>query len=424
MLERVRDVMRAAGAAWRGERKGLPVAGRRELCTLGGLLPGSRFDYVREAGDPRDNGAVAVCLGWIGDNFPEPRLMVERAAGEGPPVPVAGHALPRLVEDPNPYYDGDALLAATAMSYSAFGNAYWLKVRDRAGRVRELWFLPHEQVRPAWPEDGSEFLSHYVYRVEGREFSLPRRDVVHFRFGFDPRNPRLGLSRLWPVLREVVTDNQASTLMAALLRNMGIPGLLVTPTSEDAELDDGQAETLKRLVAQMTTGENAGRAIVPGVRVKVERLGLTPEELVFEKIRQLPEARICAALRIPAMVVGLSVGEHQRTYANLAVARRSAYEDCLVPMQRRFAAALNRQLLPELGDASRERVSWDYSRVAALQDDRTELFQQNTLGVQGGWMSRNEARVRVGLPRRPIRSSPRRHRDTEKSRGGTTGGGS
>lgn len=370
---------------------------RRWSPFMAGLLPGARMDYERLAGDPTHNSAVAICLGWIGDNFPEPRLVIEKRAAAGPVEQLYEHAALSLVENPNPYYDGDALLAATAMSYAGHGNAYWYKARNAAGRVAELWFVPHWRVRPVWPEDGSEFISGYVYTVDGHETPWRREDVVHFRFGMDGRNQRLGQSRLWPVLREVVTDNEAATLMAALLRNMGILGVLISPASADVEIDDADAEAMRAQYRDRHTGESGGMPFISSAPLKVDRLGLTPEELALDKLRNVPESRICAALRLSGMVVGLNVGDTQRTFSNYAQARRAAYEDCLGPMHRRIARTLSRELLPELGGKPGERIGWDYTQVIALQDDRMEVYRQSTMAVRGGWMQVNEARRRAGL---------------------------
>lgn len=89
-----------------------------------GLLPGASFDYEAAAGNPTENSAVSICLGWIGDNFPEARMVIERTGTAGPPEVRYEHLLLSLISNPNPSYDGDALLSATAMPYAAFGNAY------------------------------------------------------------------------------------------------------------------------------------------------------------------------------------------------------------------------------------------------------------------------------------------------------------
>lgn len=374
-----------------------------------GSLPGSSYDVVSEAGDLRMNGAVAICLGWIAQNFPEPELQVVRGWRDGVPEPVFGHLLTELIRAPNPHYDGDALLAATAAEYAAHGNAYWVKCRDAAGVVRELWWVPNWMIRPCWPADGSAFISHYVYRVDGREVALPPRDVVHFRFGVDPLNPRVGISPLRPVLREVVSDNQASIYTAALLRNMGIPSVLITGADGASQLTRDDKEALEMQLAALFRGEGAGRALIPDARLRVEKLTLTPDELALEKITMRPEARICGALRLPAQVVGLSVGERTRTFRNYETARRAAYEDCLMPLWRRVAATLDRFLLPELGDPRREKTVWDTTRIAALREDATETYRRNSLAVAGGWMKVSEARARAGLSEDPGQDIYLRH---------------
>src|SRR5262249_7081498 len=123
-----------------------------------GVLPGSPVDYEVLAGDVLRDSLVSNCAGWIADNITEPSLCVY---GRGPtgdlPEPDLAHPLVELIRNPNPHYDGDALWQATAISYAAHGNAYWVKVRSDAGRgaVRELWWVPHWTITPRWsrPEE-------------------------------------------------------------------------------------------------------------------------------------------------------------------------------------------------------------------------------------------------------------------------------
>ena len=368
---------------------------------LYGTLPGSRVDYEREAGPPWLNSAVSICLSWIADNFPEPDLQVVRRRPDGIAEPAAGHPLLDLLERPNPYHDGDALWTATLLSYVVDGNAYWIKSRSAGGTVRSLWYAPHWLVRPAWPADGSEFISHYVYSVGGREVRYGREDVVHFRYGLDPENPRLGLSRVKPVLREVFTDNEAATYTAALLKNAGVPSVILSPADAQVTVKEPQRQAIKELWKEGTTGDRRGEPLVPSVAVKVDQLSWSPEQLRLEKIRQVPEARICGALRISPMAVDLDVGLERSTYSNKQDARRAAYHDCLIPLQKRMARCLTHSLLPDLRLDPTEQVAWDYSRVAALGEDRAQLFARLSQGYRSGWLKRSDARSAAGLPVSP-----------------------
>ncbi len=225
--------------------------------------------------------------------------------------------------------------------------------------------------------------------------------MVHFRTGIDPDDPRLGISPLRPILREIVTDNEASGFMAALLRNMGVPTVLISPANEQDSIGTETARRIREEFGDGTAGENAGTAFVPGFPLKVETLSLTPEAMRLERFRFNPEARIAGALRVPPMVVGLSVGDITRTYSNYGQARKAAYEDCLMPLGRQMAKAAGKRLLPEFDGEPGEWLGWDYSQVAALGEDQTEIYRRNNLAVLGGWMMRNEARERAGLPRDP-----------------------
>jgi len=367
----------------------------------GRTLPGAGYDYEGLAGDPLENSAVAICVGWLMDNFPEPALTVTRPR-DGGREPLGSHALLDLVGRPNDYYDGDTLWAATAAVYALHGNAFWYKARSAGGEgpVRELWFLDPYCMRPWRAPKEPGLVTRWVWQRGDSEQTFAREDVIQFRCGFDRDEPALGMSRWGVQAREIVSDNESSTFTAALLRNGGAGSVLISPRDRDTVVSPDQVESLREQFQSRVTGEGRGKPIIAGVGVSVEPVGFSPEQLALDRIRRVPEARICAALRLPAMVVGLTVGEEQRTYSNYREARRAAYEDCLQPMQRRFARTLDVQLLSELG-RSGERVGWDYSEVAALQDERMSVYRQSTLGVRGGWMRVNEARARAGLQRDP-----------------------
>src|SRR5205823_3635217 len=116
--------------------------------------------------------------------------------------------------------------------------------------------VPHWQIRPYRRNEG-EPIAGYLYRANGREYELATEDVVHFRFGLDDTQ-LLGISRLYPVLREVVSDNALSTYLCALLRNMGIPGVLITPADKDGYIPDEEARLLQEEWAERYAGERTG----------------------------------------------------------------------------------------------------------------------------------------------------------------------
>jgi HK97 family phage portal protein len=380
---------------WQGSLRGRPHY--RDGSGNAWLTSGNTgdFDYAASAGDPATNSAAALCLGWISDNFSEPRLEVVRQAEDGTWKPEPKHALPSLLDSPNPVDDADALWAATVTDYLGHGNAYWVKRRGRGGQVVELQWRPHWELRPE-SNDRFRLVTHYVHTVEGNETTLPVEDVIHFRYGKDPSNQRLGCSRLRWVLREVASDNEISLYIAAILHNMGIVGGMLCNADENVDLTVEDAQQIETRFNDKFRGAGRGRLFVPNFKATWHDIGRTPEEMAADKIGQRGEARICGALKVPAMVVGLNVGENTRTFSNYGEAREAAYEDCLIPLQRRFTSALTRFLLPDFGAAEGLRCRFNYEEVRVLQPDMDKESGRATREWQADGMTLNEYREKLG----------------------------
>lgn len=364
------------------------------------LLTGTRYDYRKAVGDGSDNSAVTACINWIVTTFPEAPLRVQRVATDGTKAPVVGHAMVELINAPNPYYDGELLIAATVADFNISGNAYWLKIRSGAGRPVELWWVPSSLIEPKWPEDGSAYLSHYEYKPGNRPIRIEPEDVIHFRFRLDPKNPRKGISRLHATLREVFADDEAANFAGALLRNMGVPGVVISPDG-DTQVDADTAEAIKVDFAARFGGDNRGMPGVFGAPMKVQVLSFSPEQMNLRELRRLPEERISAALGVPAIVAGLGAGLDRSIYNNFSEAREAVYEQNIIPTQRIFASALRRQLLPDFGDTRGLIVDHDYSEVRVLQEDRNALTERAARMLTGGIVTVHEARHLLGLTAGP-----------------------
>lgn len=364
-------------------------------------LPNTRFDYAKAVGDGRGSSLVMAVGLWLTRTFPEAPLRVQRRQGRrGERLESEwDHPMLALVRRPNPFYSGILLWFATLLDWLITGNAYWLKVRSKQGRVVQLWWVPSWMIRPDWPADGSVFISRYLYRPNGQDVPIPTTDVVHFRYGLDSQNMRLGLSPLASLLREIFTDDEAANYTASLLRNMGVPGVVITPGDKDSEVDEEGAQAIKEAFLQRFGGDRRGEPMVLSSPAKVTVLSFSPEQMQLREHRQLPEERVSAVLGIPAIVVGLGAGLARSTFANYAEAREAAYESNIIPTQRLFAEELATQLLPEFeADPSQVVVDFDTSPVRVLQDDRDKLFQRASLALSSGGITLAQYQEMLGLP--------------------------
>lgn len=370
---------------------------------LGGALPGSDTNWVKEAGDPSSNSVVAGCLRWIGDNLPEPQFCVQRTLRDGAVQCEPNHPLTAFLRRPNEEYDGDALMCATAFSYALSGNAFWVLDRDNLGRPARAWWIPHWSISPRWPANGGQFITDYLYRPSGSRgegISIPKKNVVHFRWGLDPYSAgRMGVNRTIPVYRSIATINEVDTFTHSLLKQMGIIPYVISPTGPDVLVDPQTKTGIKQWFQALFTRDGRGRPLVMDGPFKIEKLGSSPEDMALDRLPTRSELRICAAFGIPPVVVFVGAdlakgldngGQHEQ-------GRRAAYHDCIMPMTKRFAATLNYSLLPEFDARPSVRAAWDFSGVEALGDDQNALHERAREDYQKGILTRDEARACIGL---------------------------
>ena len=374
---------------------GRTASGRSPL-----FLPRTAIDYEREVGDGTKSDIVMAGVHWLMGAFPEAPVILNRLTSDGNPEPVLIHDFLALLKRPNPYYSGEQLWMGIEMSYTVEGNAYALIVPNNAGRPAQLWWVPHWMMEPEWDREGNEFLTHYVYSPPGhRPIRIEAEDVLHFRFGFDPNNPRKGLSPLRTVMRELFTDAEAANWTASLLRNGAVPSIMVMP-KENANIiqkDDDLKATKADLLASFT-GDRRGEPMAIGSPVDIAQFGYNPQEMDLASLRRIPETRAAAVLRLPPIVMGLLSGLEFATYANFREAERVAYRANLIPTYRNMAGTLHTQLLSRFEqNIDQFQVNFDVSRVEALQENADARAARWRGLFEGGVAELGEARAEVGL---------------------------
>ena len=205
-------------------------------------------------------------------------------------------------------------------------------------------------------------------------------------------------------LRSVATDNEINNFSASLLRNMGIPGVIISPAKDDVDpMTPAQTEEMTGMWRERFTGDNRGLPLIPSLPIKVDMVAFSPDQLALDKLARLTIPRICAAIGLDPLMLGLP--SDSKTYANVGEAREAAYEGMLIPFQNEVSSQLTLQLLsPSPGMAPDilrttpgDFFARDYSTVRVLQEDMDAQYKRLTAAVGGPWLRANEAREQVGL---------------------------
>ena len=353
--------------------------------------------YGTRVGDT--NSAVFACLQAIAVAIAEPPLRVfSTKAGDRNEL----HDTPLgdLLDRPNPHMTVSNLLAYLSNCLHIDGNAYWRKLRagnPETGNVVELWPISPTRITPVSVEGSGEFISYYRYYVRpGVHEDIPANNIVHFRLGLDDGDHRLGCAPLKRLAREVSSDEAATVYADRLLGNLAIPGLYASFDKEAPSLTQVQAEELKARLSALYGGNNVGSVGIGSPGMTIGQLGFSPEQMDLKVLHRVPEERIAAVLRVPAIVAGLGAGLDRSTYSNFAEAREAFTETTLIPLWGAVGDTLTMSLAPDFGKDRGVSVEFMIDDVRALQDDQNAKAVRLKTYVDAGILTKDEARAEIG----------------------------
>ena len=353
---------------------------------------------LEEIGDGSANSAVIACLNVLSTAFSEPMLQIVKMDELGNRDVNFKHPLFDLWRRPNPYMSSGLISHYIVLALNTVGDAFLYKNRNSKGEVVQLVPLMPSLVQVRGND--KELITHYEYFVHGsgNALDLPYDDVVHIRQGIDPNDHRRGHAPLKGVLREILGDEAAGQWSAALLHNMAVPGVVLSPRNDAmGGPTREEAEAISESYKQKFGGANRGQPMVLSGSMNVDVVSFSPDQMKLQELRRLPEERISAVLGVPAILAGLGAGLDSATYNNTSELREFFTEQKLIPLWKTVANELTHQLLlPDFGE-SEYICEYDVTQVRALQEDMDELYKRVNTGVQGGWITIGEARRVVGL---------------------------
>lgn len=350
----------------------------------------------------RKNELVYACVEKICEAALDPELTVERRNSKGEWEPEPEHPLRRLMKRPNPLDDEGSFLGSWLASEHVAGRFYAEIVRSPAGLPVQLWPLsPAKTVPVAGSGEDGNPIAGFEYRDGGKTVRLKTRDVL-YRHNRDLLSPFQGLSPLQVALGAVDADAAQTDYVRAFFNNDGTPSGLLTSDQRLTQTDVDAAE--QRWAQKYARGgsKQKGTAVL-GQGLSYNRVGSNLDELESAELRMQGESRICTVFGVPPLLVGAYVGlklVNQRASAREAQA--DFWTNKMSPLFKRLRTYLTWSLLPlfegiDLVAADRVRVSWDMSRVIALQEDTDSRHKRARENVAAGIWTVNEGREQTGV---------------------------
>jgi len=345
------------------------------------------------------NAVVFSAVREIARTAPSARIQVRRRLKRGQTEIYEEHPLQAVLDMPNPkqsHYDFVELL----LTYlNLDGNVFIL--RDREGKhTKALWLPRPDKFTPVIDKKGilyePDTLVGYTYSTPSDKLYFMPEDVIHIKYP-NPGDPYHGAGRGIPPLSAAAydadNDNSQTSFIKQFFKNGAVPSGIIKSKNI---LDDTEVKRIQQRLSEQYSGEqNWHKIMVLDADAEYQQTGLRMDQMVFPELRAISETRICAAFKVPPVLIGVKSGLDAATYSNYKLARQALWEDNIIPTNMKLAEAFTRAFSDELGKSM--IIKHDYADVVALQQDRTDRFARASQAVMGGWITVNEARREVTL---------------------------
>jgi portal protein len=290
-----------------------------------------------------------------------------------------------LLETPWPGGTTQSLLMRAEQDVTAGGTFFVAHEGDRLRRLRPDWC---EFILSAPPEDAVQSdvvgIKHTtggprsggqvtLYLVNPRRGRSKEGYAAFWSPIPDPDALYRGMSWLTPVLQEKQADQAATRHKLKFFENAATPNLAVTAPPE---LTPEQFKVFIRMMNESSQGvENAYKTLFLGGGATPTVIGASMQQMEFTGTQGHGETRICAAGRVPPIIVGLSEGLSAATYSNYAQARRAFGDSWARPQWKSFAGAIS----PLLDVPDNAQLWYDTRDVAFLREDTKDLAEVQSI---------------------------------------------
>lgn len=345
----------------------------------------------------QENAIVYKCINLISTNASAVHLNLFDRNN----IKIDSHEMLSLLKRPNPLQSGVEYFHSLISYLLISGNSYMLKDTEGMTKPKELYLLRPDRIKI---KAGTSYLAdEYQYIINGQilnKYPVDQvsgySDIKHIKL-WNPLDDFYGLSPIMASAYNVDQHNLAGLSNLALLKNGCMPSgmLKFMPKDETGQsttlTDEQRARILEDLEFRFKGAKNSGRVMLAEGDFDYQSMGLSPKDMDFLELINMSAREIALVFGVPAQMVGIA----DQTYANVAEARLSLYEEAIIPLLKRIESDLNEWLVNFYNEDL--RLEYDIDSIPAMAEKRRKIYENVNTAVNAGIITRNEARERLGL---------------------------
>ncbi len=299
-----------------------------------------------------------------------------------------------LVNRVNPFWTRKRLARMDELSMCMWGESFWAIETNELGVPMEIWWMKPSRVRVV--PDKDNYIKGYLYFPMNGGPAIPffPQEVKWFRYP----NPFDEFSPLSP-LKAAQRPAETGAAMLDSNHNLFEQGLqiggFVIPAKDKVKFTKPQADDLEEFLDTRFRGpKNAHRWAVMRFEAQFKEAQVSPKDAEFSEGMNITLRRVCNVYGVPSPL--LNDLEHA-TLANVGELHTILWEDGLVPDIELRQEEITEQLLP-MFPGRPLHAEFDLTRVAALQEATTSVWDRQRQQIDIGTITINEWRETQGMP--------------------------
>ena len=244
-----------------------------------------------------------------------------------------------LLYKPNPFQTKTEFWETTIINLKCTGNAYWLKIRNKGGKVVELWNLRPDLV--SITSDKEFFIKNYKFqKQDGTTTEFAKDDVVHFKYP-SPLSQLYGMSPISSASRRIQTEDYATTYQRDFFVNSARPDALIK--NKSGTLSPQQTDDLREGWNRKYKGMGNGSkmAVLHG-DLEYQQISISQREMDYIESMKFTRDDILSAFAVPKPIVAI-VDDVNR--ANSETAMFIFLSETIKPEIMRIVEKINEELV-------------------------------------------------------------------------------
>ena len=338
--------------------------------------------------------AVYACMRIISSQFASLPFVLYRDKPNGGKEKIKDHPIYTLLaKRPNQFQNAFEWREMMAGHLILRGNAFNLMQVDGKGAITALLPLHPDRIKIQVQPNGN-----YAYQytqLDGSQVMYTRGEIWHIR-GLSS-DGIVGMSVIAMARNSIAGAISAQDCSARFFANDARPssGWVEMPNKfPDKDARDKFRESLHDAMS----GINKGKLAVLEFGMKYHEIGVSNDDAQFLETRQFQVNDIARWFGVPPhKIADLS----RSTNNNIEQQALEFVQDCLGPMAERWEASIEAELLLDS-----ENLECEFSFSQLMRGDSAARTLYYNGGINGGWLTRNEARIAENLDPLPGLDKP------------------